>query len=162
MTLMQWALPKLAELLPLDEPSLKSIIEYTDTLPDSEAVVHLTGLLGDTPEAAGFISSFEAHRSTKADAKSTQPSDVDDMPPAYAPPPYATAQQSTSMFLRRAHSNPVIDAANIRARDEVCLILAAYIRLLYSIRSNFRPARDAARAAEPSTAIWHLQQRDRA
>jgi hypothetical protein len=150
MTLVQWALPQLTELLPLDEESLKEIIVYTDTLPDAEAVTHLTGLLGESPKASEFITSFNACRSALAAEKSKQPndvkpsdvkpSDVKEMPPAYAPPSYPVAPQSsspsypvapqsTSMFLGRPHTNPVIEAANVRAKDEVCLILTFSIKL---------------------------------
>ena len=155
MTLVQWALPQLTELLPLDEESLKEIIVYTDTLPDAEAVTHLMGLLGESPKASEFITSFNARRSDLAAEKSKQPSDdkpsdvkpsdvkqrdVKEMPPAYAPPSYPVAPQSsspsypvapqsTSMFLGRLHTNPVIEAANVRARDEVCPILTFSIKL---------------------------------
>ncbi|KFY95485.1 hypothetical protein V500_02764 [Pseudogymnoascus sp. VKM F-4518 (FW-2643)] len=123
MTLVQWALPQLTELLPLDEESLKEIILYTNTLPDAEATIHLTGLLGDTPKAAEFITSFSVHRSALTAEKPKQPSVVKSIPPAnappaYAPPAYPVASQNTSMFLGRPHTNQVIEAANIRARDE--------------------------------------------
>lgn len=130
MTLVQWALPQLTELLPLDEESLREIILYADTLPDAEATIHLTSLLGDTPKAAEFITSFRAHRSALTAEKSKQPSDVAstppaNAPPAYAPPAYPVASQNTSMFLGWPHTNQVVEAANIRARDEVCLLLSS-------------------------------------
>ncbi|KFZ14136.1 hypothetical protein V501_03394 [Pseudogymnoascus sp. VKM F-4519 (FW-2642)] len=123
MTLVKWALPQLSELLPLDEESLKEIILYTNTLSDAEATIHLTGLLGDTPKAAEFITSFNAHRSAVTAEKSKLPSDVKgtppaNAPPAYAPPAYPVVSQNTSMLLGRPHMNRVIEAANVRARDE--------------------------------------------
>ncbi|KAK9368291.1 hypothetical protein V1509DRAFT_83416 [Lipomyces kononenkoae] len=119
MALEQWALPQLSELLPsLDEGSLKQIIVYTDALPDAKAAEHLSGLLGDSPQALEFIASFNKHRSAAAVAIPKQVSDTKDsaqvngskdeeLPPAYAPPSY-----------RRPHTNTVIEAAHIRARDE--------------------------------------------
>ncbi|KAK9257505.1 hypothetical protein V1519DRAFT_151868, partial [Lipomyces tetrasporus] len=118
MALEQWALPQLSELMPLDEESLKQIIVYTDALPDAKADEHLRGLLGDSPQALEFITSFNKHRSAAAVAKSKRASDSKDSErvndskdkelPAYAPPSH-----------RRPHTNPVIEAGHIRARDEV-------------------------------------------
>lgn len=161
MTLVKWALPQLSELLPLDEESLKEIILYTNTLSDAEATIHLTGLLGDAPKAAEFITSFNAHRSAVTAEKSKLSSDVKgtppaNAPPAYAPPAYPVVSQNTSMLLGRPHMNRVIEAANVRARDEVCLILSGPRQL-----TNIPTARDAVCATEPPIAIWDLQQRDR-
>ncbi|KAK9234133.1 hypothetical protein V1525DRAFT_428682 [Lipomyces kononenkoae] len=117
MALEQWALPQLSELLPLDEESLKQIIVYADALPDAKAAEHLQGLLGDSPQALEFITSFNRHRSAAAVAKARQASDnkdseevndsKDEELPAYAPPLH-----------RRPHTNAVIEAGHIRARDE--------------------------------------------
>ncbi|KAK3052824.1 hypothetical protein LTS18_012229, partial [Coniosporium uncinatum] len=63
-SLESWALPKLSSLLPLDEESLKQIITYTDTLPKDAAAEHLKNLLGDSPQALEFISSFNTRRQT--------------------------------------------------------------------------------------------------
>lgn len=59
-----WALPQISRLLPLDDDSLKQIITYTDTLPKEAAVDHLTNLLGDSPQALEFITSFNSRRPT--------------------------------------------------------------------------------------------------
>ena len=58
-----WALPQLSKLLPLDEESLKQIIEYTETLSKDAAAEHLKNLLGDSPQALEFITSFNSRRS---------------------------------------------------------------------------------------------------
>ncbi|KAK8210382.1 hypothetical protein M8818_003552 [Zalaria obscura] len=68
--LVSWALPQLSRLLPLDEDSLKQIITYTDTLPKDVAAEHLKNLLGDSPQAFEFISSFNTRRQ-KAPAEAT-------------------------------------------------------------------------------------------
>jgi hypothetical protein len=160
MALEQWALPKLSELLPLDEQSLKEIVIYTKSLPDPAAAEHLRGLLGDSPQAFEFIESFNAHRAAPPvaappvaasklanDSKDSEPQaqKVPDYappkdsepqaqkapnyaPPSY-PPSYPTPSQDTRMASRRPHTNPVIEAAHIRARDEVRLALALCIKL---------------------------------
>lgn len=60
--LTNWALPQLSRLVPLDDDSLKQIITYTDTLPKEAAADHLKNLLGDSPQALEFISSFNTRR----------------------------------------------------------------------------------------------------
>jgi hypothetical protein len=72
MDISTWALPQLSKLLPLDEESLKQIISYTDSLPNREAADHLQNLLGDSPQALEFITSFNNRRKPKATAASSQ------------------------------------------------------------------------------------------
>ncbi|KAK9427978.1 hypothetical protein V1505DRAFT_388330 [Lipomyces doorenjongii] len=143
MALEQWALPQLSKLLPLDEESLKQIIVYTDALPDAKAAEHLGGLLGDSPQALDFITSFNKHRSAAAVAESKQAGDSKDSErvndskdkelPAYAPPSH-----------RRLHTNPVIDAGHIRARDEQQMQnLLQSIQIQYGIyNSEIEPEHD--------------------
>ena len=57
-----WALNQISRLLPLDEESLKQILDYSSALPEQEAADHLKNLLGDTPQALEFISSFNSRR----------------------------------------------------------------------------------------------------
>lgn len=85
MDLSNWALPQLSRLLPLDDDSLKQIISYTDTLPNREAADHLQNLLGDSPQALEFITSFNNRRKPKAAASANQnasPSDISEVPKA--------------------------------------------------------------------------------
>jgi len=63
MDLTTWALPQLAKLLPLDEESLREVIAYTQSLPNREAADHLQNLLGSSPQALEFITSFNSRRS---------------------------------------------------------------------------------------------------
>ena len=72
MALEQWTLPRLNQLLPIGEGELHQLFEYTETLSDSEAATHLTDLLGDSAQAAQFISEFVERRQDMAsqDAKS--------------------------------------------------------------------------------------------
>jgi hypothetical protein len=62
MALEKWALPQLSKLLPLDDESLKQIITYTETLPKASAAEHLGNLLGDSPAAIEFITTFNSRR----------------------------------------------------------------------------------------------------
>ena len=57
-----WATNQLSHLLPLDQDSLEQIVEYTSALPKDAAAEHLKNLLGDSPKALEFISSFNARR----------------------------------------------------------------------------------------------------
>ena len=79
-----WATTQLSQLLPLDQDSLKQIIEYTSALPKDGAAEHLKNLLGDSPKALEFISSFNARR----DAPNTAtPAPAPVSAPAPAPVP---------------------------------------------------------------------------
>ncbi|GAM89607.1 hypothetical protein ANO11243_076460 [Dothideomycetidae sp. 11243] len=60
--LVTWALPRIEQLLPLDSDSLRQIVDYTNTLPKDAAAEHLKNLLGDSPQALEFISSFNSRR----------------------------------------------------------------------------------------------------
>lgn len=71
MDLSTWALPQLSKLLPLDHDSLKQVIAYTESLRNREAADHLQNLLGDSPQALEFITSFN-NRRPKASTGPTQ------------------------------------------------------------------------------------------
>ncbi|KAF2773686.1 hypothetical protein EJ03DRAFT_104120 [Teratosphaeria nubilosa] len=58
----QWALPRLQQLLPIDDESLKQVIHYATNLPKDAAAEHLTNLLGGDARALEFISSFNQRR----------------------------------------------------------------------------------------------------
>ncbi|KAI9737938.1 MAG: hypothetical protein M1834_009308 [Cirrosporium novae-zelandiae] len=64
MALFSWALPRLSNLLPLDEDSLKQIVDYSLSLPKDETAQHLKNLLGDSPQALEFITTFNSRRET--------------------------------------------------------------------------------------------------
>ncbi|KAF2872962.1 putative zinc finger motif, C2HC5-type-domain-containing protein [Massariosphaeria phaeospora] len=72
MDLATWAVPQLSKLLPLDEDSLKQIVSYTESLSNSNAADHLQNLLGDSPQALEFITSFNNRRKPKASNSSSQ------------------------------------------------------------------------------------------
>jgi len=60
--LQSWALTRLRRLLPIDDDSLEEIITYTSSLSKEAGAEHLKNLLGDSPQALEFISSFNARR----------------------------------------------------------------------------------------------------
>lgn len=77
MALSSWALPQISRLLALDEESLMQIINYSSTLPKDDAAEHLKNLLGDSPRALEFISSFNSRRETpKAEPQQSDPTEV--------------------------------------------------------------------------------------
>lgn len=76
---------QLSRLLPLPEDELKQVLDYAATLSKLEAVEHFRNLLGDSPEAVDFISSFNSKRQDVRSAAATPqssnpPSDVDGVP----------------------------------------------------------------------------------
>lgn len=78
-------MPQLAKLLPLDDDSLKQIISYAESLPNREAADHLQNLLGNSPQALEFITSFNNRRrpATLPGASQSQSlSDVSEVPKA--------------------------------------------------------------------------------
>lgn len=179
MALQQWALPELSQLLPLDEEQLKEVVVYTETLSNVKAAEHLTNLLGDSPQAFDFITAFNERRSAQTAVMSSQARDVkvsthggddeknpvtDKNPsgkdvPAYAPPAYPPPSQSTSTVRYRPHTNQVIEAAHVRAKDEVCLTLTSVFKLSsHHQRADSVAARNAEYAAGCSIQISNLQQ----
>ncbi len=65
-----WSLPRLQRLLPLDDESLKEVIAHTSTLSKDAAAENLKNLLGDSPQALEFISSFNSRRGDMAPSAS--------------------------------------------------------------------------------------------
>ncbi|KAF4982214.1 hypothetical protein FZEAL_2098 [Fusarium zealandicum] len=62
------SLSQLSQLLPLPDEELQQVLDYASTLSIPEAVEHFSNLLGDSPQAVEFISSFNARRQTSAPA----------------------------------------------------------------------------------------------
>nr|POE88437.1 uncharacterized protein c1a6.01c [Quercus suber] len=58
----QWALSRLQQLLPLDDDSLRQVIEYARTLSKDAAAEHLSNILGQEPRVVEFISGFNLRR----------------------------------------------------------------------------------------------------
>ncbi|KAM0261407.1 hypothetical protein ACHAQJ_002260 [Trichoderma viride] len=53
---------QLSHLLPLPDDELQQVLDYASTLSKPEAVTHFSNLLGDSPLAIDFISTFNARR----------------------------------------------------------------------------------------------------
>lgn len=93
MTSSTWAQAQLSQLLPLDEDSLQQILDYTSTLPKEAAAEHLKNLLGDSPKALDFISSYNSRReppvavSSRSDAPKPNPKPRRKKPPLNKLPP---------------------------------------------------------------------------
>lgn len=62
---------QLSQLLPLPEDELQQVLDYARTLSKADAVSHFSNLLGDSPLAVDFISSFNARRETPSTAASS-------------------------------------------------------------------------------------------
>lgn len=69
-----WALSQLSHILPLDEQSLQDILDYTSTLSKDASAEHLRNLLGTSPKALEFISSYNSRREApKAESRPPTP-----------------------------------------------------------------------------------------
>ncbi|KAL2753143.1 hypothetical protein ACRALDRAFT_1078104 [Sodiomyces alcalophilus JCM 7366] len=83
------SLSQLSQLLPLPNEELKQVVDYASTLSKEEAATHFGNLLGDSPAAIEFISSFNARRHNPKPDPSPAPSSatagngqVEDVPKA--------------------------------------------------------------------------------
>lgn len=56
------SLAQLSKLLPLPNEELQQVIDYANTLSKADAVSHFSNLLGDSPQAIEFVSSFNSRR----------------------------------------------------------------------------------------------------
>ncbi|PNP75417.1 hypothetical protein FNYG_11221 [Fusarium nygamai] len=65
------SIAQLSQLLPLPDEELKQVLDYASTLSTTEAAEHFGNLLGDSPQAIEFISSFNARRQTSAPGSSS-------------------------------------------------------------------------------------------
>ncbi|KAK8105301.1 hypothetical protein PG999_008660 [Apiospora kogelbergensis] len=65
---------QLSRLLPLPDEDLQQVLTYAATLSKPEAVEHFRNLLGDSPDAIDFISSFNSRRQDPKAAPAPQPS----------------------------------------------------------------------------------------
>ncbi|WYZ44720.1 hypothetical protein EsH8_VIII_000036 [Colletotrichum jinshuiense] len=75
------SLVQLSRLLPLPEEELKQVLDYATTLSKTEAAEHFNNLLGDSPQAVEFISSFNSRRKdTKAAAPAPAPTSSSAVP----------------------------------------------------------------------------------
>ncbi|KAL9583441.1 MAG: hypothetical protein Q9212_002706, partial [Teloschistes hypoglaucus] len=57
-----WALTQIAQILPLDKESLQELLDYSSSLSKDTSADHLRSVLGTSPKALEFISSFNSRR----------------------------------------------------------------------------------------------------
>ena len=67
------SLSQLSQLLPFPDEDLRQILTYASTLSKNEAASHLGDLLGDSPLAVDFISSFNSSRKEPVKQPQSQP-----------------------------------------------------------------------------------------
>ncbi|KAF4966250.1 hypothetical protein FSARC_6049 [Fusarium sarcochroum] len=65
------SISQLSQLLPLPDEELQQVLDYASTLSTAEAADHFGNLLGDSPQAIEFISSFNSRRQTSAPGSSS-------------------------------------------------------------------------------------------
>ncbi|KAK8867702.1 C2HC5 finger protein [Apiospora arundinis] len=73
---------QLSRLLPLPDEDLQQVLTYAATLSKTEAVEHFRNLLGDSPDAVDFISSFNSRRQDPKATPAPQPSSSSSQPQA--------------------------------------------------------------------------------
>ena len=67
------SLMQLRNLLPLPDEELQQVLEYAGTLSKQGAAEHFKGILGESPQAIEFISSFNSRRKDPASSSQTVP-----------------------------------------------------------------------------------------
>lgn len=114
-TLESWAVPRLQQLLPLDDDSLKQIITYTDTLPKDVAAEHLKNMLGDSPQAFEFISTFNMRRQRAPNQAALKPSPAQQQASSSNNATPRTASPASGSEVPRAKPRQQKKKANIHA-----------------------------------------------
>lgn len=114
----QWALPRMHQILPLSDDELRQILAYANSLTQPEAAGHLENLMGDSPESKEFVISYQKHRKDNKDQKFDYSYQGDQSKPRGAPPAYGDNEPLPSTR-NATHTNPFIEAARLRAHDEV-------------------------------------------
>ncbi|KAI8717567.1 Zf-C2HC5 domain-containing protein [Fusarium sp. LHS14.1] len=92
------SLSQLSQLLPLPDEELQQVLDYASTLSKPEAAEHLGNLLGDSPQAVEFISSFNARRQaaeTAGPSYSSAAAPPEPEPETIAPVPKGKRQGKT-------------------------------------------------------------------
>lgn len=108
-----WALSGLSNLLPLDNDSLKQIIEYTNTLSKPAAAEHLKNLLGDSPAALEFITSFNSRRQAPEDAAKPSAAKGNTQEDGHVPPVQRKAPKKKNQFNKLPEVRKPQDFGNV-------------------------------------------------
>lgn len=93
----------------------------------------------------------------RAEGKQQQSDGDSDQPPSYAPPAYPPPTSRAGGTVSRPHTNQVIEAAELRAKDEVRIASGPCIVVL---QAESWIATNAKRITELAVQIRHIQQRD--
>ena len=139
------SLAQLSQLLPLPEEELQQVLDYASTLSKADAVNHFSNLLGDSPLAVDFISSFNARRQPPAPASPSPAAPSSDtieaVPRSKRGPKKKKADIHTPQArLLEAYSGPSGTAYNKKASD-----------LEYITNSNRPSAPSSNNASRPAT-----------
>ncbi|KAI1856511.1 uncharacterized protein JN550_013773 [Neoarthrinium moseri] len=100
---------QLSRLLPLPEEELKQVLDYAATLSKPEAVEHFGNLLGDSPDAIDFISSFNSRRQAPRDSGTAQSQPQSSRPDHGAVPKHARAPKKKKAPLHTPPPRAVAD-----------------------------------------------------
>lgn len=142
--LTSWALPQLQRLLPIDEQSLEEVVTYSASLSKEAGAEHLKNLLGDSPQALEFISSFNSRRPDTSNANSVPHRDVAETAR------FQTASDGGTIPRKRQNKKakaPLHNAGPVRRPENYGEVTGAYTKS--SVEQDYIP-----RASRPtSTAL---------
>ncbi|KAM3415280.1 hypothetical protein BST61_g8810 [Cercospora zeina] len=113
-TLETWALPRLQQLLPLDDESLRQIITYANSLPRDSAAEHLKNLLGDDAKSLEFISSFNMRRQHAPSSSSATRE-----PAGSNPPPVDAAAKRTHQSAKKKPNLHALPARQVQGHGDL-------------------------------------------
>jgi hypothetical protein len=121
-----------------------------------------TDLQSEEEHGSGATShlSKDASLPPKHDLKPLGDNKIDKQPPQYMPPPGPPPRNGAlrPAISARPHTNQVIEAAKVRARDEVCC--ATHTQRLTKSCAESALATNAKHAAERAAAVQHIQPRN--
>lgn len=124
--LSSWALAQLQRLLPLDEQSLKEIISYSVSLSKESGAEHLKNLLGDSPQALEFISSFNSRRS---DTKKPEPAQLSEQAePTRSQTSYENSGSSPRKRQNKKSKAPLHNIGPVRRPENYGEVTGGYIK----------------------------------
>lgn len=143
---------QLSQLLPLPQEELQQVLDYAAGLSKPDAATHFHGLLGDSPLAVDFISSFNSHRRAPPAPTSTPGDSGSASEPLEAAPKSQRAlkkKKDPAIHAPEArkpleYQGPATTAYNRRSQD------LDYIAKRDGVPSSGNTSRDASRAATPS------------
>ena len=121
-----WARKRLSALLPLDDESLSQLLSYTSTLSPDEAAEHLKNLLGDSPKALEFISSYNSQRAPLPSTKATSNQSSRVNTPDRQASPQPTHEAAPRSNRKNAKKKPPLHALPSRQIDNYGDVAGGY------------------------------------